>query len=109
MKKVLLSLAALALLAGAVEAKSFNVKLHDECLYVLGDRDAGRYDEEAHGFTLGVVAGVKAMTPRGKRTQMFRKSLGYISDRACLRALRSKSHESFVHKYERAVLKLLVR
>ena len=109
MKKILLSALALAALTTTVSAKSFNEKLHDECLYVLGDRDEGRYDEEAHGYSLGVISGIKAAAPTNAKKPIARKSLGYLSDKACLAALRDKSRMQFIHKYQKAALNLLLK
>ncbi len=104
------SLIALMMVIGvssAVSAKSFDTKLQDECRYILGDKDNGRYYSEAHGFSLGVAAGVKDALPASQRNTLYKKSLGYISNNACYRALRDRSSDSFIIKYRRAVLNLL--
>jgi len=104
------SLMAMLILAGAgtaLSAKSFDMKLQQECRYILGDKDNGRYYSEAHGFSLGVAAGVKDALPPAQRNTLYKKSLGYISNNACYRALRDRSSDRFIIKYRRAVLNLL--
>jgi len=109
MKKVLFAITAVSLFSLALSAKSFDLKFEQECIYILGDHHNGRYDEEAHGFSLGVIAGIKDALPAQKRSGLYRKSLGYISDRACSLALKDKSGESFVRRYQRAALRLLTK
>ncbi len=107
--RIILAATLAGLLATSLSAKSFDAKFQDECRYILGDKDDGRYDEEAHGFSLGVIAGIKAALPAEKRNGLYRKSLGHISDRACLRALKDRSSDGFRRKYERAAYELLTR
>ena len=106
-KRSLVILMVAAAATTAVSAKSFNTKLKEECRYILGDKDNGRYDEEAHGFSLGVIAGIKDALPASQRNSLYRKSLGYLSNNACYRALRDRSSDTFMHKYQRAALRLL--
>ncbi|HHH72717.1 MAG TPA: hypothetical protein ENL04_02710 [Sulfuricurvum sp.] len=108
MKKSLMAFVALGIMT-IVSGKSFDEKLQRECLYVLGDRDSGRYDSEAHGYTLGVVTGVMMMTPKEQRTRLSKKSLGYISDSVCLTALKDKRNRRFMFKYQEAAKRLLVK
>lgn len=110
MKKILLSaLLASTALTFSAQAKSFDLKLEQECRYILGDRDNGRYDDEAHGFSLGVVAGIKNALPANRRNGMYKKTLGYISDRACDMALRDRSGKRFIYKYQKAAMNLMTR
>ena len=107
MKRVLLVIGAIALVSSLSQARSFNAKLHDECLYVLGDHDNGRYDEEAHGYSLGVISGLKDGIPLSQQSRNARASLGALSDYACKKALHDKSKRPFVFKYRAAALKIM--
>ena len=107
MKKLLFGIAALALLGSMAQARSFNAKLHDECLYMLGDHDNGRYDEEAHGYSLGVISGLKDGIPASQQSGNARASLGAISNYACKKAIQSKSKRPFVFKYRQAALDIM--
>ena len=93
--------------AVSVSAKSFDTKLQQQCRYILGDKDNGRYDSEAHGYSLGVIAGIKDAMPASHRNTLYKKSLGYLSNSVCYRALRDRSSDTFMHKYQRAALRLL--
>ncbi len=106
-KRSLVILMVAAAATTSVSAKNFNTKLQEECRYILGDKDNGRYYSEAHGFSLGVVAGVKDALPADQRNSLYKRSLGYISNNACYRALHDRSSDSFIIKYRRAVLNLL--
>lgn len=108
MKKSVVFVAAIGLMTIA-NGKSFDEKLQRECLYILGDRDSGRYDSEAHGYSLGVVTGVMMMTPIEQRTRLTKKSLGYAADSVCLEALRDKRNRRFMFKYQDAAKRLLVK
>lgn len=108
MKKSLIAFLGLGLVT-IVSGKSFDEKLQRECLYIVGDRDSGRYDSEAHGYSLGVVTGVMMMTPKEKRTPLTKKSLGHISDVVCLSALKDKRDRRFMFKYQEAAKRLLVK
>ena len=107
MKRVLFFAAALALVSGALEARSFNEKLRDECIYILGDHDNGRYDEEAHGYSLGVISGLKDGIPASMQSQNAQASLGALSNYACKKALRDRSSRPFVFKYRKAALDVM--
>lgn len=108
MKKMLLTTVLLGI-ATMASGKSFDEKMERECLYVAGDKDAGRYDSESHGYSLGVVTGVLMMTPADQRTSAAKKSLGYLSDAACLDALKDTRDRRFIFKYQDAVRRLIVR
>ena len=97
----------LSLLGTFAEARSFNEKLHDECLYMLGDHDNGRYDEEAHGYSLGVISGLKDGIPAHMQSKNARASLGALSNYACKKALQNKSRRPFVFKYRAAALHIM--
>ena len=107
MKKLLFGIVALALLGSMAQARSFNAKLHDECLYILGDHDNGRYDEEAHGYSLGVISGLKDGIPSSMQSGNARASLGAISNYACKKALQDRSKRPFVFKYRAAALRIM--
>ncbi len=110
MKKLLLGITAVMLLNVATEARSFNEKLHDECLYILGDRDNGRYDEEAHGYSLGVISGLKDGIPSHLQDKRYADaSLGALSNLACKLALRQKGKRPFVFKYRKAALDIMMK
>ncbi len=107
MKKIVYGVVALALLGSMAQARSFNDKLHDECLYMLGDRDNGRYDEEAHGYSLGVISGLKDGIPASMQSNNAGASLGAISNYACKKALQDRSKRPFVFKYRAAALRIM--
>ena len=107
MKKYLLGIAVAALLSSVGEARDFNAKLHDECVYILGDHHNGRYDEEAHGYSLGVISGLKDGIPASQQSQNARASLGALSNYACKKALQNKSKRPFVFKYRAAALHIM--
>ena len=107
MKKIVYGVVALALVGSMAQARSFNDKLHDECLYMLGDRDNGRYDEEAHGYSLGVISGLKDGIPLSMQSNNASASLGAISNYACKKALQNKSKRPFVFKYRQAALDIM--
>ena len=107
MKRIALAIAALALFGTVSEARSFNEKLHDECLYILGDHENGRYDEEAHGYSLGVISGLKDGIPASMQSKNAHASLGALSNYACKKALENKSERPFVFKYRQAALDVM--
>ena len=107
MKRNLLIAISIILLSGVAEGRSFHEKLHDECLYMLGDHDNGRYDEEAHGYSLGVISGLKDGIPASMQSKNARASLGKLSDYACRKALQNKSKRPFVFKYRAAALQIM--
>lgn len=109
MKKSVLLATLLLGLATVASGKSFDERLEGECRYMMGDKDEGRYDSEAHGYSLGVVTGAIMMTPKAQRSETAKKSLGYISDYACMLALKEKSDKPFIFKYQDAVGALVVK
>lgn len=110
MKRLLCGIATVALLSVAAEARSFNIKLHDECLYMLGDHENGRYDEEAHGYSLGVISGLKDGIPSYLQDKRYADaSLGALSNLACKVALQRKGRRPFVFKYRKAALDIMMK
>ncbi len=113
MKKVLLGIAAVSLLISSSEATSFNVKLKDHCKYMISryvkhrSHYEGRYDEEAHGYTLGIISGLKDAIPDSQKSRVAGASLGALSNAVCIRALKDKSKHPFVFKYRLQALKLM--
>ena len=113
MKKILFGAAVAVVLGSVAQATSFNVKLHDECLYMVEkhilhkDHRDGRYDEEAHGYALGVISGLKDAIPASQASKYANASLGALSDYACKKALQDKSKRPFVFKYRKAALNIM--
>lgn len=110
MKKFLLGIALLGLSGSVAQATSFNVKLHDHCVYMVDrymnhkSHSDGRYDEEAHGYTLGVISGLKDAIPASQKSRIAGASLGALSNYVCKKVLQTKSSEPFVFKYRRTAL-----
>lgn len=94
-------------LLSVASARDFDIRIKNQCKYYVSDD--GRYHDEASGYVLGVVAGMKSMIRVNERSGAFRESLGYIADRACIKALRNSADTKFALKYQKAVFQVLTK
>ncbi len=107
MKKIIIAMLVLSGLFSVVSARDFDIRIENQCKYYV--TDDGRYHDEASGYVLGVVAGMKSMIPANERSRIFKESLGYIADRACIKALRSNKDIKFNVKYQNALYQVLTK
>lgn len=107
MKNIIVLIALVSGLSTLSLARDFDIRIENQCKYYV--TDDGRYHSEASGYVLGVVAGMKAMIPVNERSKAFNQSLGYISDRACIIALKNDADIKFNLKYQKALYKVLTK
>ncbi|MEA3523377.1 MAG: hypothetical protein U9R50_10405 [Campylobacterota bacterium] len=107
MKKILMVVVLISGLFTLSSARDFDIRIENQCKYYVTDE--GRYHSEASGYVLGVVAGMKSMIGVNERSAAFKESLGYIADKACIRALRNSADIKFNVKYQNALYQVLTK